>query len=91
MKVFGSYGLGAVLKVMLEIALVLGILVLFGMPYLLKFINEKFDLYWLIVMPCGLLFLVIVWEFIGMFKTLEKKDPFSLDNVKRLNKSKYAS
>ena len=55
MKVFGNKGLGAILKVILQIGLALGIILLFCFPYILHLINEKWNIFWFIIGVCGLL------------------------------------
>lgn len=91
MKVFGSRGLGAILKIVLQISFVFGIIFLCGLPYFIRFIHEEWSWYWLVVMPAGALFLLIVYQFIGMFASLEEHNPFNQKNIKRLKITMWSS
>lgn len=91
MKIFGHNGLGAILKCLLEIGFCLGALILLAMPYLLNIINESLNLYWFMVYPAGILFLVIVMVFIKLFDSLKDNNPFNRNNLKLMNIAKYAS
>lgn len=84
MKVFGSRGLGAVLKIILQISLILGGILLLAFPYIIHLVHEKWNIFWTIIIPCGILCLIIIHEFIGMFKSLEEDNPFNETNIKRL-------
>jgi len=91
MKTFGNKGLGAILKVLLQIGFCFGVVILLMLPYLLKFINESLDWYWIMVYPTGILFLIIVLVFIKLFNSLKDNNPFNRDNLKLMNIAKYAS
>ena len=91
MKIFGHNGLGAILKCLLEIGFCLGGLILIAMPYLLNNINESLNLYWFMVYPAGILFLIIVMVFIKLFDSLKDNDPFNRNNLRLMNVAKYAS
>jgi len=91
MKIFGHYGLGAILKFLLQVGFGLGLAILVAMPYLLKIINESLNWYWLIVYPTGILFLIIVIVFIKLFDSLKDNNPFNRNNLKLMNIAKYAS
>lgn len=91
MKVFGNRGLGAILKVMLQISLVLGVILLLAFPYILHLVHEKWNIFWTIIIPCGLLCLVIIYEFTLMFKSLEEDNPFNEKNVIRLKVTMWSA
>lgn len=91
MKVFGNKGLGAFLKVMLQISLILGIALLLCFPYILRLVHEKWNIFWTIIVPCGLLCLIIIYEFIGMFKSLEEDNPFNEKNIQRLKVTMWST
>lgn len=91
MKVFGNRGLGAILKVMLQISLVLGAILLLVFPYILHLAHEKWNIFWAIIIPCGLLCLVIIYEFTLMFKSLEEDNPFNEKNVIRLKVTMWSA
>ena len=44
-----------------------------------------------IVYPNGILMLCVVYQFIKLFKSLEKSDPFNFDNVNTLKKTSLVS
>ena len=83
--------LGKVLKVVLTIVMILGGLVLLCLPLITKVIDIHFDMFIIMVYPCGIGFLYIVYLFTQMFKSLEKSKPFVIDNSIRLKKSMYIS
>jgi len=70
MKTFGNKGLGAILKVLLQIGFCFGVVILLMLPYLLKFINESLDWYWIMVYPTGILFLIIKLMNIAKYASL---------------------
>ena len=43
------------------------------------------------IYPCGIAFLYLVYIFINLFKTVEDNKPFCRENVDRLKKSMYTS
>lgn len=91
MKVFGNKGLGAILKVILQICLVLGVILLFIFPYILHLIQEEWNVFWLLIGVCGIFCLTIMYEFIKMFKSLEEDNPFNENNIKRLKISMWST
>ena len=83
MKVYGKNGLGSILKVMLEIAF--GLIVIMMIAVLFK--TTKILLFY----PNIISFLVIMYAFIGLFDLLEKEEPFCKKTIKKINIAKTAS
>ena len=83
MKVFGEYGLGHILKILLQC--------LFGsmavVSFCAVFINKKIIVFY----PNIISFLVIVYAFIGLFDLLKNEEPFCEKTVKKINIAKVAS
>lgn len=91
MKVKGKNGIGHLLKIILEIGMVVGILLLlFFIPILGVF---EISLNWFLgmVYPCGICFLLFVYQFIGLFGSLSNNNPFCDNTVIRLRKGMYLS
>ena len=82
---------GYFVKLFLIIFLVISILVLIGLPFITKLINIHFDLFTIMIYPCGFSLLYIVILFIKMFDTLEDNKPFTMDNVRRFKSSMLLS
>lgn len=83
--------LGSYVLIILRIGFVLGIITLLIIPLLTKMFSQPFDLFVLMIYPCGICFLLLVKEFVKMFKTIEDNNPFCNNNVFSLNKSKNIS
>ena len=81
--------IGNILRLFMQMFFVFGILVLIFLYFITNYFGIHFDCFTLMVYPCGILFLYLVYEFINMFKSLEENKPFSMDNVKRLRRSMY--
>ena len=82
--------MGNFLKIIVIIGIVFSIPVIILIPFLLS--NNYSILYsMLIVYPNGLLMIGIAIQFLKMFRSLEKNQPFTLDNVNILKKTGFLS
>ena len=82
--------MGNFLKILVIIGIVVSIPVIILIPFLLS--NNYSILYsMLIVYPNGLLMIGIAIQFLKMFRSLEKNQPFTLDNVNILKKTGFLS
>ena len=78
--------MGNILKIIVVIGIVFSIPVIIFIPFLLS--NNYSVLYsMLIVYPNGLLMIGIAIQFLKMFRSLEKNQPFTQDNVNILKKT----
>ena len=78
--------MGHLLKIIVIIGIVLAIPSIILVPFLLS--NNYSVLYsMLIVYPNGLLMLAISYQFLKMFASLEKKEPFTIKNVNILRRT----
>ena len=91
MKIVGKNGLGNILKIILQICFWGGIAVLIILPFLLQMVGLRFNASAFVIYPNGIALLVIVRQFIGQFDSLKNKNPFCMENVKRLRISGIAS
>lgn len=82
--------MGKLLKSIVIVGIVLAIPCIALVPYLLS--NNYSILYsMLIVYPNGCLMIAIAFEFLKMFDSLEKNNPFTMENVKILRTTGYLS
>ena len=78
--------MGNILKIIVVIGIVFSIPVIILIPFLLR--NNYSVLYsMIIVYPNGLLMIGIAIQFLKMFRSLEKNQPFTQDNVNILKKT----
>lgn len=88
MKVTGKNSLSNFIEVCLKIVLVLGIIIYITLPFLLnkyvEFFNPElnYNAVLVILYTSGIPAIIIVYEFIKIFQTLKKDNPFVLENVK---------
>ena len=87
MKLEGKKGLGKILQIVLWIAMIIGSVTLIFLPYIINVLHKHFDLFVIIIYPCGILLLIMVYYFIEIFKSLEDNNPFDIKNVIRMKKS----
>lgn len=87
MEVLGKKGLGNFLKVMLQIVLVIGILILVLFPIILRYTNMNINPNIILFYPNAICLLLIIYQFIGLFDSLKNNNPFCENTVKRLKKS----
>ncbi|MBQ9018708.1 MAG: DUF2975 domain-containing protein [Bacilli bacterium] len=74
---------GKIIKILLIIGMIISIPIMGIIPFLLKHSISLIHAI-LIIYPNGILMLVIIWEFIKLFKSLEMNNPFNHNNVKIL-------
>ena len=91
MEILGENGIGKILKIFLQVCFWGGIAVLIILPFLLQMVGLRFNASAFVIYPNGIALLVIVRQFIGQFDSLKNKNPFSMENVKRLKISGIAS
>lgn len=84
MEILGKKGLGNILKILLQIVLIFGIGILVAFPFIIYYANPKINPNIVIFYPNAICLLLIVWQFIGLFDTLKKSNPFCENTVKRL-------
>ena len=78
--------MGKLLKVIVIVGIVLAIPSIILVPFLLS--NNYSIIYsMLIVYPNGGLMLAIAYQFLKMFRSLEKNQPFTMENVKILRRT----
>ena len=82
--------MGNILKIIVIIGIVFSIPTIILIPFLL---SNNYSVFYsmLIVYPNGLLMIGIAIQFIKMFKSLEKNQPFTQDNVNILKKTGFLS
>lgn len=82
--------MGNLLKKIVIVGIILAIPIIILVPFLL---NNNYSVIYsmIIVYPNGLLMLGIAYQFLKMFKSLEKNKPFTNENVNILKKTGYLS
>lgn len=85
MKIVGKNGIGSILKFILQISMVIGILFLISMYWIVRKVNLEFNWFIACIYPCGISFLVLIYQFIGLFNSLKESNPFCKENPKRMN------
>ena len=90
MEILGEKGLGKILKIILILGFVISIPMIIVSPMLLHHTrNSVYSA--LIIYPNGVLMLGIIYQFIKLFKSLEKNKPFTLENVHILKRTSFIS
>lgn len=84
MEVLGKKGLGNFLKIMLEVVLVIGILILVAFPIILRYTNMDINPNIILFYPNAICLMFIIYQFIGLFDSLKNSNPFCENTVKRL-------
>lgn len=84
MEVTGEKGLGKILKVILQIGFYAGIGVLITTPFILSLFGLSLGASMYVIYPNGIVLLLITRNFIKLFDSLEKNNPFCDENVKIL-------
>ena len=80
MKILGEKGLGKILKIILIIGIIISIPTIIISPLLLHHTSKRiYSMF--IIYPNGLLMILIMYEFIKLFKSLEDNNPFTYNNV----------
>lgn len=91
MKIKGEKGIGSILKLLLQGCFILGIIILFGLYFIVKGLGIHFNWFIGCVYPCGIGFLCLVWQFIGLFDSLKLENPFCEENTLRMQYGMVAS
>lgn len=87
MKIFGKYGLGNILKIVLQLSFVFGILILIIFPMIIAHTNISLNPNVILFYPNAICLLLIIYQFIGLFNSLKENNPFCVNTVKRLKRS----
>lgn len=98
-SILGEKGLSGMVKYMLDVVFTGGILIFISLPITLKwYFNAIYrinnEVYWFLLgflYITGLFSLVIVYEMRRIFLTLNRKDPFMMDNVTSLKRMALSS
>ena len=85
MKILGNDGLGKKLKVFLVIAFIIAIPIIIFLPFIMNHMARVNSM--IIIYPNGILMLGLVYQFILLFKSLEKNNPFTYNNVNILKRT----
>ena len=82
--------MGKILKRIVIVGMILAIPCIVLIPFLL---NNNYNVIYsmIIVYPNGALMIAIAYQFLKMFDSLEKNNPFVMENVKTLRKTGYLS
>ena len=91
MKILGEIGIGKFLKVFLQICFWGGIVLLIALPLIAQIAKVHLNASIYVIYPNGIVLLVIVKQFIGQFDSLKNKNPFCIENSKRLKNCCIAS
>ncbi len=99
MQVLGEKGLSGVVKLLLDVVFVGGLSIVVSLPLCLKLafdlIKSTFDenYYFLLAFLylTGIFALKLVYEIRKVFKNLNKRNPFIIDNVKSLKSMAFSS
>ena len=81
---------GKILKKIIKIAFLVAIPIIIILPFIIKRENNII-LYMSIIYPNSILMLGIMYQFIRLFSSLEKNNPFTIDNVKILSNTSKIS
>ena len=79
------------ISILLKISIVIGVILLLCLWEILEVLNIKFDLLVFLIYPSGILFLMLVYQFIKLFKLLKIENPFSMIMVKYLKETMWIS
>lgn len=97
MKVTGNKSLSSLIKLFLQIVLIMGSAIYIFLPLLLKayiyYVNQQLNYIRALVLlyVSGIPAIIIVNEFIHMFDTLKKDNPFIKENVRSLKRISICS
>lgn len=83
--------IATVISLLLKICIGIGIILLLALWKILEGLNIKFDLLVFLIYPSGILFLMLVYQFIKLFKLLKIENPFSMIMVKYLKETMWIS
>ncbi len=82
---------GNIVSIFLYVFAVIGILVMLFLYPLTKIFGIHYDLFIIMIYPCGISFIYLIYQFIKLFETLKINDPFCYENVTRFKKSMYCA
>lgn len=91
MKIDGNFGIAKLLKILLKVCFLVLSFILIFLFEIVDLLNLHFDLFILSIYPCGLCFLVLIYQFIKLFESLENNTPFLRVNILRLKNSMISS
>lgn len=91
MKINGNTGIGNFLKLLLEICMVIGTILLVLLIPILTSLKIEINFFTLLFYPCGVCFLILVYQFIGLFNSLKENQPFCKENIERLKLAMWMS
>ncbi|HIT71797.1 MAG TPA: DUF2975 domain-containing protein [Candidatus Scatovivens faecipullorum] len=91
MKVFGKYGLGNILKILLQVVFVFGIVILIIFPIIISNTNISINPNIILFYPNAICLLLIIYQFVGLFNSLKEDNPFCENTVKKLKASQKIS
>ena len=81
---------GKILKKVIKISFIVAIPIIIILPFIIKGENNII-FYMSIIYPNSILMLGIMYQFIRLFSSLEKNNPFTIDNVKILSNTSKIS
>ena len=90
MKVTGKRSLGAMIEICLKLIMIIGIIIVIGLPFFLEkyreWMHPQIEYYptLAILYLAGIPALIVVYRVIKIFHTLGKNNPFCIENVKHL-------
>lgn len=91
MKISGNKGIANILKILLEIGMVIGVIFLIMLYWITKWLNLNFDWFIMMIYPCGIGFLLLIYQLIGLLNALKMNTPFCYDNVQKMKKGMLLS
>lgn len=90
MKVTGKNSISSIIKICLQTIFILGIIIIVFLPLVLKqymlYINPGLEYYpsLILLYVSGIPAIILVYQFIKLFKSLKEDNPFIQNNVKAL-------
>ena len=97
MVILDEKGLSGMVKRLLDLILLLGAAMIIGLPFIVKWyanILHETTSYWFLLpflYVTGILALLIVYQIRRIFKTLNRRNPFKMDNVNSLKRVAFSS
>lgn len=91
MKLDGRLGIGNLLKLFLEICMVILAFILLFLFKIVDLLGLHFDLFIISIYPCGIAFLILIYQFIKLFETIQHNQPFLNLNILRLKRGMISS
>ena len=97
MQILDEKGLSGMVKRLLDLIFLGGAAVILGLPFFVKWyadlMHEATSFWFLLpfLYVTGLLAFLIVYEIRRIFKTLNRRNPFKMDNVNSLKRMAFAS